>query len=109
MAKSKCLEDKSPGGKWILTLYVAGETPRSLQTIENLKRICQEHLAGVYHVEVVDLQKRPQLAKADQILALPTLIIKHPEPVRGILGNLSNTERVLAGLHLPSRATCGAA
>jgi circadian clock protein KaiB len=109
VAKSKCREDKSPGGKWILKLYVAGETPRSLQTIENLKRICHEHLAGAYRVDVVDLQKRPHLAKADQIVALPTLIIKHPEPVRRILGNLANTERVLAGLHLPSRASIGAA
>ena len=86
--------------KWELRLYVAGQTPKSLQAFANLRRICEEHLAGEYHIEIVDLQKNPQLAKGDQILALPTLVRKLPEPVRKIIGDLSNTERVLIGLDL---------
>jgi circadian clock protein KaiB len=83
-----------------LKLYVAGQTPRSLQAFANLKRICEEHLAGEYHIEVVDLVENPQLAKGDQILALPTLVRKLPQPMRKIIGDLSNTERVLVGLDL---------
>ena len=75
----------------------------------NLKRICEEHLAGEYHIEVVDLMKNPQLAKGDQILALPTLVRKLPEPVRKIIGDLSNTERVLVGLDLRPRTPKAAA
>ena len=86
--------------KWELRLYVAGQTPKSLQAFANLKRICEEHLHGEYHIEVVDLVKNPKLAKGDQILALPTLVRKLPEPVRKIIGDLSNTERVLVGLDL---------
>ena len=86
--------------KWDLRLYVAGQTAKSLQAFANLKRICEEHLAGQYHIEVIDLLKNPQLAKGDQILALPTLVRKLPEPVRKIIGDLSNTERVLVGLDL---------
>jgi circadian clock protein KaiB len=89
--------------KWKLKLYVAGQTPKSLQAFANLKRICEEHLAGEYHIEVVDLLKNPQLAKGDQILALPTLVRSLPEPVRKIIGDLSNTERVLVGLDLQAR------
>jgi circadian clock protein KaiB len=88
---------------WELRLYVAGQTTKSLQAFANLKRICDEHLAGQYHIDVVDLLKSPQLAKGDQILALPTLVRKLPEPVRKIIGDLSNTERVLVGLDLRSR------
>ncbi len=89
---------------WELRLYVAGQTPRSLQAFANLKRICEEHLAGCYQIEVVDLLKSPQLAQGDQILAIPTLVRKLPEPVRKIIGDLSNTERVLVGLDLRSKA-----
>lgn len=81
-----------------LRLYVAGQTPRSLQALSNLKRICEEHLAGNYRVEIIDLLKKPQLAAGDQILAIPTLVRAIPKPARKILGDLSNTERVLVGL-----------
>jgi circadian clock protein KaiB len=84
-------------------LYVAGQTPKSLQAFANLKRLCEEHLAGEYLIEVIDLRVSPQLAKGDQILALPTLVRRLPEPVRKIVGDLSNTERVLVGLDLRSR------
>ncbi|MDI1246854.1 MAG: circadian clock KaiB family protein [Rhodoferax sp.] len=85
---------------WDLRLYVAGQTPKSLTAFANLKRICSEHLQGKYRIEVIDLMLQPQLAAGDQILALPTLVRKLPEPVRKIIGDLSNTERVLIGLDL---------
>ena len=88
---------------WQLRLYVAGQTARSLQAFANLKRICEEHLAGRYEIEVIDLMKNPQLAQGDQILALPTLVRKLPHPVRKIIGDLSNTERVLVGLDVRAR------
>lgn len=92
----------SPGDSehWELRLYVAGQTPKSLAAFANLKRICNEHLAGQYSIEVIDLVENPQLAAGDQILALPTLVRKLPEPVRKIIGDLSNTERVLVGLDI---------
>jgi circadian clock protein KaiB len=83
-----------------LRLYVAGQTPKSLAAFANLKRICEEHLAGRYRIEIIDLLENPTLAKGDQILAIPTLVRKLPEPVRKIIGDLSNTERVLIGLDL---------
>jgi circadian clock protein KaiB len=83
-----------------LRLYVAGQTPKSLQAFANLKKICEEHLAGRYRIEVIDLLINPQLAKGDQIVAIPTLVRKLPEPLRKIIGDLSNTERVLVGLDL---------
>ncbi|MBI3946436.1 MAG: circadian clock protein KaiB [Armatimonadetes bacterium] len=86
--------------RWNLRLYVAGQTPKSLEAFANLKRICEEHLAGKYAIEVVDLLKNPQLAMGDQILAIPTLVRKLPQPLRKIIGDLSNTERVLVGLDL---------
>ena len=89
---------------WELRLYVAGQTAKSLQAFANLKRICEKHLNGRYQIEVVDLMKHPELAKGDQIFALPTLVRKLPEPVRKIIGDLSNTERVLVGLDLRPRA-----
>ena len=89
--------------KWDLRLYVAGETSRSVTALENLERICEEHLAGQYRIEVVDLLKDPKLARGDQILAVPTLVRKLPEPVRKIIGDLSNEERVLVGLDLRPR------
>lgn len=88
---------------WNLRLYVAGRTPRSVAAEENLKRICEEHLAGRYTVEIIDLAKNPRLAKDDQIVAIPTLIRKLPEPLRKIIGDLSDTERALVGLNLRPR------
>ncbi len=88
---------------WELRLYVAGQTAKSLAAFANLKQICEEHLAGKYRIEVIDLLKNPQLAKGDQILAVPTLVRKLPVPVRKIIGDLSNTERVLVGLDLKQR------
>jgi circadian clock protein KaiB len=85
---------------WELRLYVAGQTPKSLTAFSNLKKICEERLPGKYKIEIVDLLKDPQLAKGDQIFAIPTLVRKLPEPVRKILGDLSNTERTLVGLDL---------
>jgi circadian clock protein KaiB len=82
---------------------VAGQTPKSIAAFTNLKNICEEHLAGQYTIEVVDLLVRPQLARGDQIIAIPTLVRKLPEPVRKIIGDLSNTERVLVGLDLRPR------
>jgi circadian clock protein KaiB len=89
---------------WNMRLYVAGQTPKSLRALANLKRICEEHLAGKYHIEIIDLLENPQLASSDQILAIPTLIRKLPEPMRKIIGDLSNVERVLVGLDLRPRA-----
>jgi circadian clock protein KaiB len=94
---------KVPEERWDLRLYVAGQTARSVGAFENLKRICDEHLAGKYQIEVVDLIENPKLAAGDQILAIPTLVRKLPEPVRKIIGDLSNTERVLIGLDLRPR------
>jgi circadian clock protein KaiB len=84
--------------EWVLRLYVAGQTPRSVTAFANLKRICEEYLAGRYRIEVIDLLEHPQLARGDQILAVPTLVRQLPEPVKKIIGDLSNTERVLVGL-----------
>jgi circadian clock protein KaiB len=92
-----------PPGFWDLRLYVAGQTPRSVAALANLKRICEEHLAGKYRVEVVDLMVNPQLARSDQILAIPTLVRKLPAPARKIIGDLSQTERVLVGLDFQPR------
>ena len=86
--------------KWQLRLYVAGQTLKSITAFVNLKKICEEHLEGRYQIEVIDLLVNPTLAKDDQILALPTLVRRLPEPVQKIIGDLSNTERVLVGLDL---------
>jgi len=85
---------------WELRLYVAGQTPKSLTAFANLKKLCEEYLAGKYRIEVIDLLKNPQLARGDQILAIPTLVRKLPQPLKRIIGDLSNTERVLVGLDL---------
>ncbi len=85
---------------WQLRLYVAGQTPKSLTAFANLKRLCEEHLAGRYEIEVIDLVKKPQLAQNDQILAIPTLVRKLPEPIKRIIGDLSNLERVMVGMDL---------
>ena len=90
----------SAGEKWELRLYTAGQTPKSLAAFNNLKRICEEHLPGQYDIEVVDLMANPRLAKDDQIVAIPTLVRKLPDPVRKIIGDLSDTERTLVGLQL---------
>lgn len=90
---------------WELRLYVAGQTANSMRAFANLKKICEEHLKGKYTIEVIDLMKNPQLAKGDQILAIPTLVRKLPEPLRKIIGDLSNTERVLVGLDIRSKSS----
>ena len=90
-------------GVWNLRLYVAGQTAKSIKAFENLKKICEEHLAGKYTIEVIDLSANPRLAKGDQILALPTLVRKLPSPLRKIIGDLSDSERVLVGLDLRPR------
>jgi circadian clock protein KaiB len=91
-------------GTWELRLYTAGSTSKSVEAFTNLERICEEHLAGKYKIEVIDLLKTPQLARGDQIVAIPTLVRKLPRPVKKIIGDLSNTERVLVGLNLrPAR------
>ena len=91
---------EAPTLKWQLRLYVAGQTPRSVASLVNLRRVCEEHLAGQYEIEVIDLMKNPQLAKGDQIFAIPTLVRKLPEPMKRIIGDLSNTEKLLVGLDL---------
>ena len=93
---------------FLLRLYVAGQTPKCIRAFANLKRICEEHLAGHYHIEMVDLLQNPQLARGDQILAVPTLVRRLPEPIKKIIGDLSNTERVLVGLDLRPASRGGA-
>ncbi len=96
-------QSSPPEKRYILRLYVAGQTPKCLDAFANLKSICEEHLAGNYQIEVIDLLENPRLASGDQIIAIPTLVRKLPEPVRKIIGDLSNTERVLIGLDLKLR------
>ena len=91
---------RRPAKLWQLRLYVAGQTPKSVTAFSNLKNICESHLNGRYSIEVIDLVEQPQLSKGDQILAIPTLVRKLPQPVRKIIGDLSDTERVLVGLDL---------
>ena|ERR1700712_4564920 len=98
-------EDDGDPGRYHLRLYVAGQTPKSLAAMANLKRVCEEHLAGRYDVEVIDLMKNPELAAGDQILAIPTLIRQLPAPLKRIIGDLSNTEKVLVGLDIRPRGT----
>ena len=90
---------------WNLRLYVAGQTPKSLSAFTNLKRLCEEHLSGRYALEVVDLTKEPHLAQQDQILALPTLVRKLPEPIKRLIGDLSNRERVMVAMDLAAEKT----
>ncbi len=91
---------RHPEKIWQLRLYVAGQTPKSQAALANLEQICETHLSGRYHIEIIDLLARPQLSKGDQILAIPTLVRRLPQPVRKIIGDLSDTERVLVGLDL---------
>lgn len=95
----------APAPEWELRLYVAGQSPRSLAALANLKRLCEAHLAGQYRIEVVDLLVTPQLSRDDQIIAIPTLVRKLPEPIRKIIGDLSDTERTLVGLQLRPAAS----
>jgi circadian clock protein KaiB len=106
MPKSK--PKPPPPLEWQLRLYVAGRTAKSQQALENLKRVCETHLAGIYEIEVIDLLKNPQLAAGDQILAVPTLVRRFPVPMRKIIGDLSSKERVLVGLDLLPKAGAGA-
>ncbi len=94
-----------PEASWILRLYVAGQTPKSLRAFANLKRICETHLQGSYRIEVVDLVENPSVAAADPIVAIPTLVRRLPPPVRKIIGDLSETERVLVGLDIVPEAS----
>lgn len=94
------LNSNHPQGKYILRLYVAGSTPKSVTAFANLKKICETHLKDKYVIEVIDLTVNPQLAKRDQIIALPTLVKQLPPPLKKIIGDLSNTERVLLGLDI---------
>jgi len=87
-----------PAERWLLRLYVAGQTPKSVTALANLKKLCESHLAGRYEIEVIDLLKNPKLAAGDQILAIPTLVRKLPTPIKKIIGDLSNETRVLVGL-----------
>ena len=98
-AKPAGAQSKKPD-LWELRLYVAGQTPKSLAAFANLKRICEEHLAGEYAIEIIDLMENPKLAQRDQVIAIPTLVRKLPQPIRKIIGDLSNTDRVLVGLDL---------
>ena len=91
---------KTKNDNYELRLYVAGQTPKSIKAFANLKKICEQHLKGRFTIEVIDLIVNPQLAKGDQILAIPTLVRKLPPPIRKIIGDLSNTERVLVGLNI---------
>ena len=91
---------RQPAKLWQLRLYVMGQTPKSLTAFANLKKVCESHLKGRYRITVIDLVKQPQLAKGDQILAVPTVVRRLPKPVRTIIGNLSDTARVLVGLDL---------
>ena len=98
--KPAAAKKKADGKAWNLRLYIAGETSRSRAALDNLRSICNEHLAGQYRIEVVDLLKHPQLASGDQILAVPTLVRRLPPPVKKIVGDLSKTDRVLVGLDI---------
>lgn len=96
--------DDADTGAYHMRLYVAGQTAKSMAALANLKRICEEHLPGRYDIEVIDLMKNPQLAAGDQILAIPTLVRRLPEPLKRMIGDLSNTEKVLVGLDIRPQA-----
>ncbi len=100
LKRSAAVSRRGPAKLWQLRLYVMDQTPKSLTAFANLKKLCESHLKGRYRITVIDLLKQPHLAKGDQILAIPTVVRKLPKPVRTILGDLSDTERVLVGLDL---------
>lgn len=91
---------KKQVAEWQLLLYIAGQTPKSIKALSNIKKYAEEYLAGIYSIEIIDLLQNPQLAEGDQILAVPTLVRKFPEPIRKIIGDLSNEEKVLVGLNI---------
>jgi circadian clock protein KaiB len=91
---------KNEPAEWQLLLYIAGQTPKSIKALSNIKKYAEEYLAGIYSIEIIDLLENPQLAEGDQILAVPTLVRRFPEPIRKIIGDLSNEERVLVGLNI---------
>jgi circadian clock protein KaiB len=93
--------------RWQLRLYIAGRTAKSVAAFANLQKLCEEHMPGKYEIEVIDLMENPQLARGDQIVAIPTLVRKLPQPMRKIIGDLSNTERTLVGLQLRPAAAKG--
>jgi circadian clock protein KaiB len=97
--------DEEGSGHYYLRLYVAGQTTKSTLALSNLKRVCETHLAGRYEIEVIDLRENPQLAAGDQILAIPTLVRRLPQPLKRIIGDLSNTEKVLVGLDIRPKVT----
>ena len=103
LSENEVRTPSSAGQTYRLRLYVAGQTPKSVLAFANLKQICEEHLRGRYEIEIIDLLENPQLARGDQILAVPTLVRRLPEPIKKIIGDLSNTERVLVGLDLRVR------
>jgi len=105
VSKNSEISKEADSEVWELRLYVAGQTPNSIRAFANLKKIAEEHLKGKYTIEVIDLVKNPQLAAGDQILAIPTLVRKLPEPIKKIIGNLSNTERVLVGLDVRPKSS----
>jgi circadian clock protein KaiB len=98
--KKAAVKKKAGSDTWNLRLYVAGQTPKSITAFANLKQLCEKHLAGRYQIDIVDLVKQPHLAQNDQIVALPTLVRKLPEPLKRIIGDLSNLEKVMVGLDL---------
>jgi circadian clock protein KaiB len=97
-------EEEKDGSDWVLRLYIAGQTPKSLAAISNLHRICDVHKETKFHIEVIDLLEKPQLAEGDKIIAIPTLVRKLPEPIRKVIGDLSDTEKTLVGLQLKPKA-----
>jgi len=103
-AQPKAKPRKEESSHYVLRLYVAGKSPKSVNAIANLKKICEENLQGRYELEVIDLYQQPQLAQGEQIIAVPTLIRKLPPPLRRIIGDMSNTERVLVGLDIQKKA-----
>ena len=103
LSDNRLAASPSEPNTYVLRLYVAGKTPKSVLAFTNLKQICENHLQGRYEIEIIDLLENPQLARGDQILAVPTLVRRLPEPIKKIIGDLSNTERVLVGLDLQER------
>ena len=102
-ARAASDEQQRPSEQWELRLYTAGQTPKSVLAFKNLKRICEQHMPGQYHIEIIDLMQNPRLAKEDQIVAIPTLVRRLPAPLRKIIGDLSDEERTLVGLQLRTR------
>jgi circadian clock protein KaiB len=101
--KNQKTVDSASDDPWVLRLYVAGQTPKSLTAFANLKKICAEYLEGKYRIEVIDLLENPQLGRGDQILAIPTLVRNLPVPIKKIIGDLSNTEKILVGLNVKTK------